>query len=78
MARANLENFYNDGFGWICRTCEGARKRSAESVSRLLSEGESEGTSPELSTKALAKWADDERTELKCPGCGIRERFTEK
>ena len=72
---AQLNNFYNDGFGWICRACEQEIKppREAESHSRLLREGEAESKAPRLSNFALAKWADETRTTLVCPRCGTRE-----
>jgi hypothetical protein len=70
-----LNDFYNDGFGWICRQCE----RDLESEvrephhSRLIAEGESESKNPKLSTRALAKWLDAAQTTLICPRCGITE-----
>ena len=69
-----LNDFYNEGFGWICRHC----KReivggSTEETSRLMREGEAESKAPSLSTDALAKWADPARTILMCPRCGITE-----
>ena len=68
-----LENFYNDGFGWLCRHCERAidAPKDAASHSRLLREGESESKSPRLSNFALAKWTDNSRTTLVCPRCWI-------
>ncbi|MFL6466893.1 MAG: hypothetical protein ACJ72Z_02940 [Pyrinomonadaceae bacterium] len=70
-----LKEFYNDGFGWICRQCE--RELSSASpaggLSRLMTEGEAEGKSPEMSNKALAKWLDAAQTTLLCPRCGITE-----
>lgn len=76
-----LENFFNHGFGWVCRFCEReiAEKSEAEKSeedikgSRLLLEGEAEGGSPRLSTHALAKWADPAQRILMCPRCGITE-----
>lgn len=68
-----LNDFYNAGFGWICRHCETARDVEAESQSRLMSEGEAESKQPTLSTSALAKWADPAHRYLICPTCGIRE-----
>ncbi|MDM7921612.1 MAG: hypothetical protein QUS14_04860, partial [Pyrinomonadaceae bacterium] len=41
--------------------------------SRLLFEGEAEGKTPQLSSRALAKWADPAQRYLICPKCGIRE-----
>jgi len=70
-----LNDFYNDGFGWICRHCE--RELGGETGhqerSRLMTEGEAESKSPELSNRALAKWADAAQTTLVCPRCGITE-----
>jgi hypothetical protein len=70
-----LNDFYNDGFGWICRHCERESKRpeADEKHSRLLREGEAESKKPTLSSSALAKWADPARRTLICPRCGIRE-----
>lgn len=70
-------DFFNDGFGWVCRHCHSELSRSAsESVSshsRLMTEGEAEGKAPRLTNEALAKWADPERRTLMCPRCGITE-----
>jgi hypothetical protein len=70
-----MKDFYNDGFGWICRQCE--RELSgdgeAEAPSRLMTEGEAEGKTPEMSNKALARWMDAAQTTLVCPRCGITE-----
>jgi len=46
-----LHNFYNDGFGWICRACERELKApdDSEKHSRLLREGEAESKTPRLS-----------------------------
>lgn len=70
-----LKNFYNQGFGWICRQCEEELKPAAENGkhSRLLREGEAEGKTPRLSNAALAKWADQSRLKLICPRCEITE-----
>ncbi len=71
-----LSDFYNDGFGWACRHCDREFKAAAQNSrdgSRLLSEGEAESKQPELSHKALAKWADPARRVLMCPRCGITE-----
>ena len=70
-----LNDFYNDGFGWICRHCN-PKSDSAESfhgLSRLMREGEGESRSPVLSTVGLAKWADPAHRVLTCPTCGISE-----
>lgn len=69
-----LNDFYNDGFGWICRHC--ARELSGaptEEPSRLLREGEAESKQPRFSNRALAKWADPAHIVLVCPRCGISE-----
>jgi hypothetical protein len=70
-----LNNFYNAGFGWICRRCERESAPGSESGnhSRLLREGEAESKTPRFSNSALARWADNSRTTLVCPGCGITE-----
>lgn len=72
---ADLSAFYNNGFGWICRQCERepGREDEADDVSRLLTEGEAESKAPEMSNRALAKWADAAQTMLVCPRCGISE-----
>ncbi len=71
-----LNDFYNDGHGWICRPCE----RELEPVpvtdhgtARFYREGEVEGGAPRLETRALAKWTDRTRRFLVCPRCGIVE-----
>jgi hypothetical protein len=69
-----LNDFYNEGFGWICRRCD--RELNSENSathSRLLLEGEAESKHPTLSTAALAKWADPAQRILVCPRCGISE-----
>ncbi len=69
-----LNDFYNDGFGWVCRQCERELKPQQDNAeSRLLSEGEAESKDPRLSTSALAKWADAAQRTLTCPRCGITE-----
>jgi len=69
------DNFYNDGFGWVCRACEREleSQNEPEKHSRLLREGEAESKNPRFSNSALAKWADKSRTMLRCPRCGITE-----
>jgi hypothetical protein len=70
-----LHDFYNEGYGWICRHCERElEKPETEIASRLMREGEAESKSPQLSNHALAKWADPEQRTLMCPRCGITER----
>jgi len=72
-----LNDFYNDGFGWICKPCERELKRqndsSEDKVSRLMREGEAESKQPSFSNLALAKWADEAHRTLACPRCGITE-----
>jgi hypothetical protein len=70
-----LNDFYNDGFGWICRHCmpKDPPSPGSQGVSRLIREGESESKSPAFSTIGLAKWADPAHRILTCPACGISE-----
>lgn len=71
-----LNDFYNDGFGWICRHCERDLAREHEPSSghaRFMTEGEAESKQPVMSNKALAKWADPARRTLTCPRCGVTE-----
>ena len=73
---AELNDFYNEGFGWICRQCEQELQNSLDispTHSRLLREGEAESRDPRYSNIALAKWADPARRTLVCPACGITE-----
>jgi hypothetical protein len=73
--KRELENFHNDGFGWVCRHCE--RELVIEGAdghaSRLMTEGEAESKKPQLSNQALARWADAAQTMLVCPRCGVTE-----
>jgi hypothetical protein len=79
--KIELEDFYNDGFGWICKQCERELKEQnisdspavAETHSRLLREGEAESKNPRLSNPALARWTDKAQRALMCPRCGITE-----
>ena len=68
-----LNDFRNEGFGWICRHCEREMVVPVKERSRLMTEGEAESKTPELSNRALAKWADAAQTTLLCPRCGITE-----
>ncbi len=72
-----LNDFYNDGFGWICKHCErelsNQNTDSDQKHSRLMNEGEAESKQPKLSNLALAKWADKFHRTLMCPRCGITE-----
>jgi rubrerythrin len=76
MEKIELEDFYNDGFGWICKHCERelkAAESDSNTQSRLMREGEAESKNPRLSNQALAKWADKVQRTLICPRCGITE-----
>ena len=77
MEKIELKDFYNAGFGWICKPCEREFNQSKNSpenrTSRLMNEGEAESKQPKLSNLALAKWADPAQRTLICPRCGITE-----
>ncbi len=77
MEKIELNDFYNDGFGWICKPCDREFKQfdnlSEDKVSRLMREGEAESKQPSFSNLALAKWADEAHRTLTCPRCGITE-----
>lgn len=77
MESQELNDFYNDGFGWICRHCERDLEKqidvSKQKQSRLMREGEAESKQPQLSNLALAKWTDKTQRVLVCPRCGITE-----
>ncbi|PYS88743.1 MAG: hypothetical protein DMF62_08975 [Acidobacteria bacterium] len=72
---SELKDFYNDGFGWICRQCERelSLDKDPQSKSRLMTEGEAESKTPELSNRAMAKWFDAAQTALICPRCSVTE-----
>ena len=74
-----IENFYNNGFGWICRNCERDLApeiaRDDSKLNRIMREGEAESKQPRLSNSALAKWADQTRQALMCPRCGTIEQI---
>ncbi len=71
-----IDEFYNQGFGWICKRCE--QELSSETVNknenmpRVWREGEAESKQPKLSAP-IAKWLNATRTQLICPRCGISE-----
>ncbi len=77
MEKLEINDFYHDGFGWICKHCEPElelrQKVSDNKTSRLMTEGEAESKTPKLSSLALAKWADPAQRILTCPRCGITE-----
>jgi rubrerythrin len=76
MTRIELDDFYNDGFGWICKHCERELKEpetDSPASSRLMREGEAESKNPRLASAALAKWTDKAQRTLMCPRCGITE-----
>ena len=75
MKKKDLEHFYNEGFGWICKRCEAESKSEKKEKSRLLTEGEAESKTPVFSNKAMARWADSEHTKLICNKCGIEENL---
>lgn len=78
MQNVELNDFYNAGFGWICKHCERelkSEKKSSDNnkLSRLMSEGEAESKQPKLSSVALAQWTDVTNRTLMCPRCSITE-----
>ena len=71
-----LNDFFNEGHGWICRPCH--KELVSEAVSEqtmplFFQEGEAESKNPELRSLALARWTDKTRRFLACPRCGIVE-----
>jgi hypothetical protein len=74
MTRIELQDFYNEGFGWVCRHCEReVREPETFGRPRYMREGEAENKNSALSTAALAKWLDKTQSTLICPRCGISE-----
>ena len=77
MEKLELDDFYNDGFGWICKHCEREIKKQNKDApakySRFMREGEAESKNPKLSNPALAKWAEAAQRTLVCPRCGVTE-----
>lgn len=71
-----IDEFYNQGFGWICKRCEKDLRAEAtselENLPRVWREGEAESKQPKLSAP-VAKWLDRARTQLVCLRCGISE-----
>ncbi len=76
MENIELNNFYNGGFGWICKKCEQNLQTENEEKSRLMTEGEAESKNPKFSNKAMAKWTDAEQKTLVCPHCETTESLT--
>lgn len=71
-----LNDFYNNGFGWICRRCERElppTPKAGSDLSRAFREGEAESKSPAFANAALAKWMDNTHRVLICPRCGLTE-----
>ncbi|MFT3744431.1 MAG: hypothetical protein QM785_09050 [Pyrinomonadaceae bacterium] len=69
-----FNDFYNSGFGWICRHCErDLAATPVDGLARIFREGEAESKEIKLSSQALAKWTDATRRYLTCPRCGITE-----
>ena len=79
MERLEYNDFYNDGFGFICKHCERElnekNKLQTDKRPRYMREGEAESKQPKLSNTALAKWLDKAQTTLICPNCGISEKI---
>lgn len=79
MPTLEYYDFYNDGFGFICKHCERELKEKESSPThqhaRFMREGEAESKQPEISNTALAKWLDKAQTTLICPNCGITEKI---
>lgn len=75
MKKIELKDFYNHGFGWICKHCERELQQtdSNDNYSRLLREGEAESKTPAFSNRAMARWSDASQRVLVCPRCGITE-----
>ena len=77
MEKLEFNDFYNKGFGWICKPCERELVKTSDSPeskkSRLMREGEAESKQPDFSNLALARWADAAHRILTCPRCGITE-----
>lgn len=79
MPRLEYYDFYNDGFGFICKHCERELKEKefpqSHKHARFMREGEAESKQTALSNTALAKWLDKAQTTLICPNCGITEKI---
>lgn len=75
MNKIDYNDFYNDGFGFVCKHCERELKENETSQKRARYMREGEGESKQLSNRALAKWLDVAQTTLICPRCGITEKI---
>lgn len=77
MTGLDYNDFYNDGFGFVCKHCEREfkekEKPNSHKHARFMREGE--GESKQLTNQALAKWLDKAQTTLICPNCGITEKI---
>lgn len=73
-----IENFYNSGFGWICRRCEREQsdQNADQNLPRVWREGEAETKQPKLAAP-VAKWFDSARTKLICPNCNTIEAISQ-
>ena len=65
-----VNDFFNDGFGWKCRHCHRDLEAKESGHARFYLEGEAES---KLADPGLAKWADPAQTTLTCRRCGITE-----
>ena len=68
-----LNDFFNDGFGWKCRQCYRETSAASNGHARFYNEGEAESKQPQLTEPAMAIWADVARTTLICPRCSVSE-----
>ena len=74
-----IDNFYNDGTGWVCIQCDRKFALDAELASthsRFYREGEAESKFPQLASRARAKWFDRLHETLVCPHCGVIEHIS--
>ena len=71
-----IDEFYNQGFGWICKRCERELRAETandnEDMPRVWREGEAESKETKFSAP-IARWLNAARTQLICPRCGISE-----
>ena len=72
----DLQNFRNDGFGWVCIRCDrdmNSADDDAGQIARVFREGEAESKTHTLTNSAIARWTDKTRRFLYCPRCGVTE-----